>query len=61
MRSSRDCDRPEQQTAAPISHDVWPDTELPSTHIVKNHFDTKIHIYAFITIILNNPNKTNTF
>ena len=51
-----DCHR-----ATPIPTDVWLETELPSTHIVKNRFDTKVHIYAFITIILNDTNKINTF
>ena len=43
-----DCER---QTATPISEDVLLGTVLPSTDIVKNHFDTKVHIYAFIMII----------
>ena len=43
------------------SNVVWLDTELPSTLIVKNHVDTKVHIYAFITIMLNDANKINNF
>ena len=36
----------------PISDDVWLCTALRSTHIVKNHIDMKVHIYAFIIIII---------
>ena len=50
----------EQQTATSISYDIWLYTELPSTCIVKNHVDTKVHIYAFIMIILNDTNEINT-
>ena len=52
---------PERQTDTPISDDVWLDSALPSTHIVKNHFDTKVQIYAFIMLVLNDTNKINTF
>ena len=45
----------------PISNDVWLETELPSTHTVKNHFDTKVYIYAFITRILNDKGKGKVF
>ena len=35
--------------------------QLRSTHIGKNHFDMKVHIYAFIMLMLNDANKINTF
>ena len=34
---------------------------LRHTHIVENHFDTKVHIYAFIMLILYYANKINTY
>ena len=39
---------------------LWLCTALPCTHIVKYHFDTKVHIYAFVMLILNDANKINT-
>ena len=44
-----------------VSDDVWLGTVLLGTHIVKIHFDMKIHIYAFIMLILNDPNKISSF
>ena len=52
---------PRAADSTPISDDVRLDTVLPSTRIMKNHFDTKVHIYAFIMLILNAANKINTF
>ena len=50
---------------AQSSDDVWLDAVLsvvPSTaRTVINFFDTKVHIYAFIMLILNDANKINTF
>ena len=51
----------ERQTAAPISDDVWIGTVLLGTHIVKNYYYTKVHLYAFIMIILDFANKVCTF
>ena len=66
MRSSMDCLRPALQTTSTISDNVLVITVVPSanhsvTHIVKTHFDTKVHIYAFIKLILNDANKITTF
>ena len=49
--------QPPRAPNSPISYDVWLDTVLPSTHIVNNHFDTKVHIYA----LLNDANKIKHF
>ena len=51
------------RAATPISDDVWLDiaTVLRSTHTMNNRFDTKLHVYAFIMLILNDANKINHF